>query len=342
MRNILIVLIIGLGVGVISAQFLQSMGTLPPPEIDPQAPRYLIINADDLCLSEDINKGIIETFKQGVVTSATAMMNMPNAPEMLKEIHSHYPDFPVGLHLNITTGSPVLDPSVVPSLVDSRGNFFGPDDIPFQFQKISLKELRAEITAQLELFLSTGVPLSHLDYHHNIMALYTPFFELVIDLAREYNLPVRNPVPASLYGVVKLENGGGSSAAMGKMISMGIRRPITAFRLMQDINPKAFQGNYHELLQAGIPTPHWFIDNYYENATLENFLSLLEQLPPGFSEIMVHPGLSPLDSVDYQDRALELKILTDSKVREKIKELGISLVDFSALENHSLKKDRVY
>jgi chitin disaccharide deacetylase len=330
MKVFIIIFSVLVVIGGLSYWAFRDMFVVHPPEVDPEMKRYLIINADDLCLSSEIDRGIAEAYQQGVVTSTTAMINMPGAPEALKTVHELNPDLPIGLHINITTGRPVLDPVQVPSLVDDAGKFFDVDNIPLQLLDISLDELRAEVNAQVELFMETGVPLSHLDYHHNIMALYTQFFDIVRDIALKHNLPVRNPAPISVYGMIELENGA-ADASMRMMMAMGLRSPVTGFRLMKEINPGAFRGNHDVLLENGIPTTHWFIDSFYNNATVDNFISILEQLPPGVSEIMVHPGQANLAEDDYQGRILELDVLTSPEVKAKIEQLSITLVDFSAL-----------
>ncbi len=318
-------------IGALSFWAFRDLFVVHPPEVDPQMQRYLIVNADDLGLSSEIDRGIVEAYQQGVVTSTTAMINMPGAPEALKTVYELNPDLPIGLHINITTGRPVLDPAQVPSLIDDTGQFFDVDNIPLKLLNISLEEVRAEVSAQVELFMETGVPLSHLDYHHNIMALYTPFFDIVREIALKHNLPVRNPVPISVYGMIELENGA-ADASMRMMMAMGLRHPITGFRLMKEINPGAFRENHEALLENGIPTSHWFVDSFYNNATVENFISILEQLPPGVSEIMVHPGQANAPDDDYQGRVLELEVLTSAEVKAKMEQLGITLVDFSALK----------
>ena len=54
--------------------------TEPLPQLPaPGPPRYLIVNADDLGLSEGVNRGILEAAQQGIVSSSTVMVNMPAA-----------------------------------------------------------------------------------------------------------------------------------------------------------------------------------------------------------------------------------------------------------------------
>ncbi|MDP2726767.1 MAG: ChbG/HpnK family deacetylase, partial [Dehalococcoidia bacterium] len=65
--------------------------------------RWLIINADDLGLSPGVNTGIIEAHRQGVVTSASLMANLPGTAEAAVMAREN-PELGVGLHLNLTSG----------------------------------------------------------------------------------------------------------------------------------------------------------------------------------------------------------------------------------------------
>jgi hypothetical protein len=300
--------------------------------------RYLIVNADDFGYTDGVTQGILRAWKEGIVTSTSAMINMPGAPERIARAHQARPDLPIGLHLNITEGTPVLPVGKVTSLVDNQGHFMPPLKLVERIQHVTLDELRAELLAQAELLLSTGVKFDHIDYHQAIVSMYTPFYPLVIELAKKYNVPVRNPVPISIYGHIKLEGGGGSASAMREMIKFGMRHPILAMKLMPKMSPAAFKGLMKELQDKGIQTPDWFVDSFYGNATVENFISMLDRLPEGISEVMVHPAIVDDELRDIQDeyleaREVELNVLLDPRVREELDEYQIRLIDFGELKN---------
>lgn len=61
--------------------------------------RLLIINADDLGMSEAVNTGIFVAHEQGIVTSASLMVDRP-AAEVAAEERSAHPNLAVGLHLD--------------------------------------------------------------------------------------------------------------------------------------------------------------------------------------------------------------------------------------------------
>lgn len=173
---------------------------------------------------------------------------------------------PIGLHLNITLGRPVLPPEEVPTLVDEHGMFYSPDAITEQLLKISLDELRAELRAQAALLLENGIPISHLDYHNHMVVLYTPFYEVVRELAKELGVPVRQPVPDSVTGHIEFQGGGGTGAVIWKMIGFAIRHPIAAIRLMPRMTPAAYKREAARLKEEGIAAPDVFIDGYFGRA----------------------------------------------------------------------------
>ena len=72
--------------------------------------KRLIINADDFGLSPGVNRGILEAFKDGILTSTTMMVNMEHFDEAVEIAHRH-PDLPVGIHLSLLWGPPVARPA---------------------------------------------------------------------------------------------------------------------------------------------------------------------------------------------------------------------------------------
>lgn len=297
--------------------------------------RLLIVSADDLGLSDGVTEAIVSVWQAGTVTSTSAMINVEGAPERVASVHRRYPEMPIGLHLNITTGRPVLPPQQVPSLVDGRGRFWPVGRLMERLPSVRPEEVRAELQAQAELLLATGVSLDHLDYHEAVLAMYGPLFEVVKDLARQYRVPVRHPTPESLYGHVKWPTAGGAAGAtVRKMLGFGLRHPVVAWRLMAHMSPAALKARGSALRAEGIAAPDWFIDGFYGRASVDDFVAMLRQLPPGVSEVVTHPGrvddqLRALGGDYVQQRERELSVLLDPRVRTALDESGVELVDYS-------------
>jgi len=325
----ILLLLVGFGLG---------KWAFPAPQERLPGGRYLIVNADDFGASEAITSGIIQAWKEGIVTSTSAQVNLPGAVERIRAAHAANPALPIGLHLDITEGKPVLPPDQVPSLVDEAGNFYPAETITTHLTEISLTELRAELHAQAELLIQSGVKFDHIDYHNHMLVLYTPFYPLVIELAQEYGVPVRQPVPESVYGQIQISGGSASAAAMQEMIWFGVQHPQLAMKMMPDMTPDAFKKQAVRLDTLGIPTTNWFVDAFYNNASSANMISILGQLPPGVSEMMVHPGLEDQNQEDpsaYSGRLQELEVLTDSAVRDALLTNHIQRIDFTFLSRSS-------
>jgi predicted glycoside hydrolase/deacetylase ChbG (UPF0249 family) len=299
---------------------LLTKGICPPPEaIQNPGKKYLIINGDDLCRDDKTDEAILSAFRNGVLTSTSAFINYPGSAQRLMELHSKNPDLPIGLHLNLTDGEPVEDSKEIKGLTDKNGRFYRIETILQHLHQLPLNNVRKELQAQIELFLSTGVPLDHLDYHFHLVASYTPFYKLVRELALEYNVPVRNPVPFSIYNLIKISsNGGGSRNGIRKLILFGLSHPFKSIPLVRKVGPGAFSEQKSLMLAEGIQSTDWFIDNFFDNASPEIFVSILEQLPGGISEIACHPG-----------REKELEVLTSGPVKEAIKILNIKLISYN-------------
>lgn len=147
----------------------------------------LIVNADDFGFSSGVNYGIIDTHLNGIVNSATMMMNMEGTEHAIQLAKEH-PSLQVGIHLVLTCGKPLLQD--VSSLTNEEGFFHSLSDLQSKKETILLEEVEREWTAQIEKFLSSGVPLTHLDSHHHVHTI-GELLPVVQRLSKKYNLPVR-------------------------------------------------------------------------------------------------------------------------------------------------------
>jgi chitin disaccharide deacetylase len=72
------------------------------------ASRSLIVNADDLGLSEAVNEGVLAAHEEGIVTSASLMVERPAAAAAVVRLAGH-PRLGVGLHLEDDDFRPQLE-----------------------------------------------------------------------------------------------------------------------------------------------------------------------------------------------------------------------------------------
>ncbi len=280
--------------------------------------RYLIVNADDFGRSRGVNLGILKAHKEGIVTSTSFMVNQPFAQEgasILKDT----PSLGAGVHLVFSTGRPVLPPEKVPTLVDSQGFFLTQEALLVNPEKVSPEELKAEFKAQIERFrtLVEREP-DHLDCHH-FAHVHPHFFAVYVQVAREEGLPIRNPLPRSPQEIAIILS----------------TLPSALKDLPQEVALSLLEVD--QKLASSAPAPDRFIGSFFgEGAvTLENLLAILENVDEGVTELMCHPAFVDEELLSSSGYALprekELEILCHPKVRQKVEELGIELVNFSIL-----------
>ncbi len=151
----------------------------------------LMINADDFGLTEGVCSGIVRAIHAGGVTATTAMICVPGAVERLRRWAPTIAGR-IGAHLQLTSGTPVLPPDRVRSLVLEDGKF---PSRRKEVRKPKCEEIVNEWRAQIELLLQAGIEPTHLDSHHHIHRLpaVLPAF---LEIARQYGLPARSVDPA--------------------------------------------------------------------------------------------------------------------------------------------------
>src|SRR5260370_36600419 len=94
-----------------------------------QAVKNLIVNADDLGWTDGVNRGILDAFRGGIVTSTSLLANGIAFTEGVKAAKSA-PRLSVGVHLNLSDGAPVADRESVTSLLNDDGEFAdGPEGL---------------------------------------------------------------------------------------------------------------------------------------------------------------------------------------------------------------------
>ncbi len=136
-------------------------------------PMQVIVNADDLGISEPVNAEIFRLMRAGRVTSATVMANGPAVGHAAAQLHD-YPQASFGVHLNINEFTPVTTTPGLAPILGADGTFAGNiRDVPVTAE---LKQaIRAEWRAQIDRLRSLGVELSHIDSHfhvHTMPALF--------------------------------------------------------------------------------------------------------------------------------------------------------------------------
>lgn len=147
----------------------------------------LIVNADDYGLTKALNLGILEGFKNGVVTSTTMMANMQGFDHAV-ELYKQNDILKVGVHLTLTAGFPVCKD--LKTIVSESGKFIDQRTFLKNEIKVDVIELKREFMAQIKKIKNAGIEIDHIDSHHHAHS-FPIACEVVCDIAKELNLPIR-------------------------------------------------------------------------------------------------------------------------------------------------------
>ncbi|HEV7157876.1 MAG TPA: polysaccharide deacetylase family protein [Caulobacteraceae bacterium] len=154
---------------------------------DPTA-KLLIVNCDDLGSSHAANTAIHRAMTSGIATSATLMVPCPWAQEAARMTAG----LDVGVHLTLTGEYPGYrwrSLTGAASLHDADG--FLPTNSPAAIARAKPADVRAECRAQIDQALAWGVDVTHLDSHMGVVQLAARLYDVYLELAVEYRLPLR-------------------------------------------------------------------------------------------------------------------------------------------------------
>jgi predicted glycoside hydrolase/deacetylase ChbG (UPF0249 family) len=140
--------------------------------------RLLIINADDLGISFEVNRGIFAAYEQGVVTDSSLLVNGASSQEAITMLKAN-PQFPAGIHID-------LDPLLG---WESPGKEKFTRQALHQIMNEStfIKKIKQEIHEQIEDFLDTGLIPSHIDTHHHVHG-FPRIFETLMEAMNKYGI----------------------------------------------------------------------------------------------------------------------------------------------------------
>lgn len=241
--------------------------------------RRLIVTADDVGLHRGMNEGTIQAHRHGIVTACSLVANgreFQHAVELLRDS----PRLEVGVHLTFVEEKPLTDmtfPRKWPGFV-------------WRYFSFDYKALAAELRAQIEMVLKTGVKVTHLNSHQHLHVL-PRVREIVNRLAEEHGIA---------YVRVPADRGGES-----RPLSMRVLRMLA----------RAGRGNDQTIgiAEAG-------------HLTSAGIVRLLDHVD-GVTELVAHPGIGDIAAsyhwgYNWQE---ETSALCDPGVGEAIRARGIEL-----------------
>ncbi len=157
--------------------------------------KRLIVNADDFGYTRDVNEGIIEAHRRGIVTATTLMAVGSEFYHAVMLANDHAATLDVGVHLTLIGERALSRPGK--ALPES------PAALAFATLFGTLNIAR-ELDAQVTRVLDAGIQPTHLDTHKH-SHLLPQVAEVVGELSQRYGIPwVRRPLPKPVLGAMSL------------------------------------------------------------------------------------------------------------------------------------------
>jgi predicted glycoside hydrolase/deacetylase ChbG (UPF0249 family) len=256
--------------------------------------KLLILTCDDLGLCDSSNAGVYQALRQGLATSASLMVPCPWARGAV----TRYRGDDVGVHLTVNAEFDLYRWGPIthaPSLLDGDGGF--PRTLADVWDHADLDEVRRECRAQIERAILWGFDVSHLDTHMGTMQIKAEFFDVYLELAVEFGLPLRLSGP-------------------GTEVLIGF-----PFRTLA--------------AQEGVVFPDdlVYVNGVGGRRAL---LEAIPKLSPGVTEAYLHPAvdspelqnLAPDADARVDDHRL---LVSDPELREGLEEAGVTLIGYRPL-----------
>jgi len=257
--------------------------------------RLVIISCDDLGSCHAANDGVFQAIRSGVASCASLMVPAPWSRDAALRYRS---TDDIGVHLTLNCEHPAYRWGPIthaPSLHSGEGGF--PRSVDDLWEHADPEEVLRECRAQIERALAWGIDVTHLAPHLTAITLRPEFFDVYIELAVEFRLPVRLP------STISKEDAG------------------FPFRELA--------------AQEGVIFPDHF-DHDWRAGSRERVYEAIEQLQPGVTEIHVQPvtdtpevrAISESAQGWIDDLAL---VTTDQHLRDLITASGATVIGYRAL-----------
>lgn len=159
--------------------------------------KVLLIRGDDFGVTHAVNMGFKKFAEKGMLSAWSIMAPCPWFTEAV-EIARKFPEIDLGMHLTLMSEwngyrwAPILGADRVPSLVDKDGYFF-PSTQSFILAKPKKEEVEAELRAQVERVLATGLTLRYVDDGHGFHGQMIPMTNEIFNrIIKDYHLQASN------------------------------------------------------------------------------------------------------------------------------------------------------
>ena len=262
----------------------------------PDDAKLVVLSCDDLGAFHASNEGVLQAMRTGVATCASLMVPAPWARHAVQHLQ---PGDDIGVHLTLVSEHPEYrwgPLTYAPSLESGDGGF--PSTLDDLWEHADSEEVLRECRAQVERALLWGVDVTHLAPHLTSITLRPEFFDVYLELAAEYRLPIRLPSSISL-------NEAGFD----------------------------FRGLARD---EGVLFPDHF-DRDWSSGSRQRVLDSINKLQSGVTEIHVQPVIDSPEVRALGDVCLgwidDLALITGSEVRKALAAAGATLIGYRQIRD---------
>ena len=232
-------------------------------------PARIVLHADDLGMNRAVTDGILQGFRQGLLTSTSLLTGTPNAERALKQwkllaaeqqagelpsapnrrrLDDPAESFDLGVHLNLTQGRPLTGSWYPPELLDAEGRFPGVFRLYARLRRSGdrfCEPIQAELEHQIRFLRDHGLRPTHLNGHQYVEMMPT-IATLIPPLLKQFGIAsVRVAHEPALFRSTVL-----CGLRVGKW-SLGLLKRFFASRFRSGLDalgiahPDAFHGTVH-------------------------------------------------------------------------------------------------
>ena len=270
---------------------------------------YLIVTADDFGLHESVNQAVEQASRAGILNAASLMVTAHATKDAVRRARL-LPNLCVGLHVVLADGWSTLDAQLIPEIADPTGRMHSDmfrKGVRFFFKSGARRQLEAEIRAQFAAFARTGLTLDHVNVHKHFH-IHPTILNVLLEVGRDYGMPAVR-VPDEPFWFAVRSAGvlpGLAQALLSPWIAL-MKRRLHRARIFHNDRIFGIAGS-GAMDEAGL-------------------LAILARLPPGVSEIYLHPatqsGSAITASMSHYRHAQELDALSSPRVRAALDAVAV-------------------
>ena len=286
--------------------------------------KQVILNADDFGLTRGINEGIIRSHREGILTSATLMATGPAFGDAVERAKAT-PELGIGCHLVLTGGISVAPPEKISSLASKDGRL--PETLAAFVARVSSGRIRSadietELRAQIGKIRQAGIEPTHVDTHKHTH-VHPRVMAVVARVARDLGITrIRNPVE-SLTDSWRSTRSDGAGRIKDLAASAAVLSVGRNFRMISRKYNLHYPEHFLGLAATG-------------RLSAAALRELIDTLPDGNTEIMLHPGVCDADlartgSRLQQQRQTEMEALLSPEARHAVEVRDVRLITFRQL-----------